>query len=76
VFDKRALKHIPPSEEEREKVAGPTDKLPSVHWCDFSALYKLLKGESEDKKEGNRDDRSGASVTRKSRKRRHKKSSG
>jgi hypothetical protein len=44
VFDKRALKHIPPPEpdEDTDKTSGPTLKF-----CDFSLLFKLLEGDQD-----------------------------
>jgi hypothetical protein len=62
-FDKRALKHIPPPEEEPEKDTGPARKLVG-RWRDFSLLYQLLKEESDEEKKSNEGDRPSTSERR------------
>jgi len=52
VFDKRALKHIPEPEEEREKVSKLRDKFRDLRDVDLSLLSELLKPEYRHKSSG------------------------
>jgi hypothetical protein len=66
IFDKRALKHIPNPEEEREKASEVRSKFRGLGDVDISLLSELLGHGSERKKGGDRPSASGKRKGRKS----------